>query len=260
MAGMSGKIYNEKRSADRGSFGYEIFYKSVSTGTISAPHFHDVIEIIYVKRGGFSAYANTLEYRLSAGSLLLFRSREIHKLIASGTENTDYYCIKIDPAILRDSFRSDSAHSYFLPFIAGKTSNKMLFESTDEGAEDIFRKADSLVDEFSKDEYAKEISLYSKCIELLIAFLRYWRLYGETEAHAGISVSAVYKALEYIQLHYSENITAHDCSQYVALSYSQFSRTLKKVFGMGFPMYLNGQRCSFAEKLLLTTDMRISEI
>ena len=260
MANMSEKIYNEKRSADRGSFGYEIFYKSVKTGTISPPHFHDVVEIIYVKSGEFSAFANAAEDRICSGSLLLFRSREIHKLIAVSAENTEYYCIKIDPAILRDSFRSDSDHGYFLPFITGKTSNRMLFDGTDDVTRDIFSNADRLVDEFCKDEYAREISLYSKCIEFLISFLRYWKLYGEIEAHPGISASAVYKALEYIQLHYGENITAFDCSQYVALSYSQFSRTFKKVFGMGFPMYLNTQRCSFAEKLLLTTDMRVSEI
>ena len=47
----------------------------------------------------------------------------------------------------------------------------------------------------------------------------------------------VYDVMKYISKHYSENLTAEQCSKQSNMSYSYFSRNFKKISGMTFKDY-----------------------
>lgn len=68
------------------------------------------------------------------------------------------------------------------------------------------------------------------------------------------------KLFDYVSEHYSESITAEDAAGICSMSYSYFSRFFKRVMKKSFSEYVNFVRISEAEKLLVSTDLNITEI
>lgn len=67
------------------------------------------------------------------------------------------------------------------------------------------------------------------------------------------------RAEEYIQQHYSEDISLESCATYVGISYTHLSRTFKKEFGVNFVEYLNQIRIQKAQSLLVSPNNSIKE-
>ena len=64
----------------------------------------------------------------------------------------------------------------------------------------------------------------------------------------------------YILAHYTEQISAEECARAVKLSYSHMALLLRKECGAGFGELLLARRLEEAKKLLLTTQLSITEI
>lgn len=71
---------------------------------------------------------------------------------------------------------------------------------------------------------------------------------------------AIRKAMEYIQAHYTEDLSLNTVAESVYLHRDYLSRQFKKEVGMNYSEYLLKVRLDKAKKLLETTDMRISDI
>lgn len=69
----------------------------------------------------------------------------------------------------------------------------------------------------------------------------------------------VMKAVEYIENHYSEEISLRDVSSYVNISPNHFSMVFKKEIGVGFAEYLLNFRLERAKELLKKKDIKIYE-
>lgn len=75
-----------------------------------------------------------------------------------------------------------------------------------------------------------------------------------------ISDITVADAIRYIDANYNEPLTLEGVADMCQLNPSYFSSKFKSVNGIGFKEYLNNVRIIHAEKLLLETDMSITEI
>ncbi len=73
-------------------------------------------------------------------------------------------------------------------------------------------------------------------------------------------LSNITPAFEYINEHYSDDITAKSVAEHCHLSYSYFSRQFKKITGIAFTQYLNFLRITEAEKMLLDQHISITDI
>lgn len=68
------------------------------------------------------------------------------------------------------------------------------------------------------------------------------------------------KAVDYIQEHYSEQITLNDVAEHVYVSTSYLSRMFKKELGKNFVDYLNGLRIEKAKELLVDPRYKTYEV
>lgn len=66
--------------------------------------------------------------------------------------------------------------------------------------------------------------------------------------------------LSYVQKHYHEQITLSNVADYVHISHTYLSRTIKEELGMGFSDLLNMIRIEYAKKLLKNPSYKINEI
>ena len=255
-------FYEEPRTKKHGAWGYKVFYQEAYPHTVStAAHMHDILEVIYVKKGSFFAIVNGVEHRLDEGSIMLFCSREIHRIYAGADSENGYYVVKIDPSVLFECTPDGDALKYILPFVVHKSGRKCFFTADEAAACGIRSCMDGIAAEYESGGYSSGPAAFSQCIGLLVAFLRYWHGSepGGCPADAA-SFEIIYKALGYIHENFCEEINVADCCRRIGMSYSHFSRTFKIIVGKGFSEYVNYLRISRAEKLLITTTKTVSQI
>lgn len=70
----------------------------------------------------------------------------------------------------------------------------------------------------------------------------------------------IQQAVDYIDQHYTEDLTQNTVADHVFLNREHLSRQFKKEVGTSFSEYLTTLRMRQARKLLLTTSLRVSEI
>lgn len=98
-----------------------------------------------------------------------------------------------------------------------------------------------------RDKFAYTRELAQKMIP------RYQRIYKG--AHREIR-----RALEYIALHYSEEISLHDIAEYVGLSDNYCSNLFKQEIGENLTSYVNKIRIEKAKKLLRNKSLKVYEV
>lgn len=71
----------------------------------------------------------------------------------------------------------------------------------------------------------------------------------------------LFRALQYIDLHLTDvNLSQEAVSEHIGLSVSYFCRLFKSEMGMGYSEYIVKKRIELAEKLYMTTNMKVYEI
>ena len=196
-------------------------------------HFHSSLEIYYLKSGRCSYFINGHSHELRAGELVLLPEGAIHKTNYNEGEEHTRYLINCTRDFIPDSV---------FPLI----DNVIRLEKNEivsKRAEDIFSRI--------QEEYEKEDSFHTEALralthELLFLIVRNMK---ETEKDiSGKDFSS--RAVEYLQEHFSEDITLSGVARIFAVSPEHLSRSFKEKTGLGFSQYLNLLRMRAAEYML----------
>ena len=237
----------------------ELFLQSTpGRSTACEPHIHNALEMLYVLEGSYSVMLDDVPYDIEKGDLILFRSDSVHTVEAKESEHNSYYVIKIPPSFFITLSGGETGIKYAMHFAFNRKDYKCLWTSEELVGSEISTVLASLEKEERSPEYASELVIKLKVMELMTAILR--ECHSE-EAHVDSrSAALVYNAMSYVQKNYSEDIDERELSRSFGMSYSYFSRTFKKVTGVSFKSYLNRIRISNAERMLFSTGNAVSEI
>ena len=236
----------------------EFFLQHNSQNTVACTaHIHSAAELLYVKEGSYTVTLDDRCYEIGEGDLILFCSGSIHYVVAGENAHNSYYVIKIPPAFFIDFGQHDTGAEYAMRFALSRIENKCLWHKEELKDSEIKHVLDTLVNEFTKREYASEVAIKLKTMELLLCILRYD---APKESPANDQIARlIYSAMNYIQEKYAEDIDEKEVARSYGMSYSYFTRSFKRVTGMTFKNYLNRTRVSKAEQLLFLKGCSISE-
>lgn len=244
---------------------FDVDSQSYSGRVVTAEaHIHDKIEILYCLKGALVIYLNGEKNYFEQGDMVLINSNEIHKIIGDSDGKNDYIVVKIEPEMLYDSSQAIFEMKYVLPFTLKKSAYPQVFKRgviADTDLPRLFRQID---EENRKKFFGYELAIRACVCELFLWILRYWYSLGldlnESFDITSNHIDILKHAFEFVEQHFSENISASDTAVYCNVSYSYFSRMFKKHMGRSFTEYLNHYRVSAAESLLTTTNKNITEI
>lgn len=224
-------------------------------------HYHGYIEIIYCTVGKFEAFLGDSKYIMKKGDMLVIPSGEAHTIFHNEKTDGVYDVIRFEPEILYNSIQNISELQPLIYFMLPDNSFDRLYSMSDLQETVVPALIAEIVEEYSEKQYGYELLIYADICRLLLWILRSVRSKtdGFTIESAKTAVR-IYPAIEYTREHFAEDINAEDAAGYCKMSYSYFSRIFKKIFGRNYSEYVNMYRVREAEKLLLTTDMSVSEI
>ena len=121
-----------------------------------------------------------------------------------------------------------------------------------------------ITEEIKNKKYGYELAIKTHICVIFLWILRYWDSQGLTMDTSTIlkenDLKMLQKVFDYLDENFKFDITVEFIAQLCNLSYSYFSRQFKAMMGKTFTEYLNYIRITEAEKLLLSTDMNITQV
>lgn len=205
------------------------------------PHIHDDIELVFVKRGGATAYCDGEKYILKENSFFLVFPNQVHHY--SECLEGDYIVIIVKPSDLfsfKGVFEDGVPESAVWSFKNGKDDNTV-------------RLLDIATSEFLRDGYNLVIEAYITA--LFGKLLKFYEI-KKTKTHR----ETVLQILQYCAAHYKEAISVNDVAQDLRISRSTVSHIFSSRLSMSFCDYINSLRLIEAEQLLKNKNYSVTEI
>lgn len=227
-------------------------------------HYHTYIELVYCLNGSFSVWSNNTHHDFYTGDLLVINSNEVHAIEARTQDGGAYIVLRFEPEVLYGSAKDAFDIKYVLPFMFNSVTPQKIFKYEEIYNTEIPRLMHDAYDEYISGKFGFELALRSDICRIFLWILRYWEGMGINIPTSNVTASEHIKSLkhvlDYISAHYNENISANDMARLANMSYTYFLKVFGKVMNKSFTDYLSFIRITEAEKLLVSTNMTITEI
>lgn len=198
-------------------------------------HFHDYYVIGFIEQGKRHLLCNQEEHILNSGDVVIFNPADPHACEQIDGRMLDYRCINIQPEVMREYVLEITGIDYLPRF----THNVLYQSELSSPLHDLHQMILEDQSDFQKEE------LFLFLLEQLL------REYTETETSVPLKSLLEIKIIcEYIELHYTQNITLNQLSELSGLSKYHLLRLFTRQKGISPYRYLETIRINHAKKLL----------
>lgn len=249
--------YQEKKPHGSEAFPYITYPCSIPLDFTCVPtHWHDEMELIYIKKGTGIITVDLEQYRVCAGSILLIIPGQLHSISQYESNSMEYENIIFKPEILLTKQADTCNSDYLLPLLDGTLQLPTLFEPGMPHYEQLA----SCID--SADEICKTCPTAYQLVIKGQLFLLFYTLFSnycqkQVQRKNNKSLDKMKQIIKYIENNYMEKITIETMATELALSQSHFMKFFKNTMGTTFIDYLNDYRLTMASRLLISSESSI---
>lgn len=252
--------YHEKILHGNPLFPYITYPCSIPLDFSSVPlHWHDEMEIIYIKKGKGTVTIDFTQYDVTEGTIALIIPGQLHSLEQYEHEKMEYENIIFHPDILVSKKTDICSSDYFLPLLNGTLSIPTLYTPD----APYYREIAACID--ANDEICKTnpdgYQLFIKSQLFMLFFILFHKCSQRELPKKDIkSLEKMKLILKFIENHYMDKITIAEIAEETGLSPSHFMKYFKNTMGTSFIDYLNEYRLTMASRLLISSDSSILDI
>ncbi len=242
---------------------YEAFFDGSASMPVR-PHWHYYAEMIYMLEGTASVTVDGNDYTVSVGDMVLFHPETVHSIDSTNDSPLKYCVTKFDIN------RLVIPRSYYPKlgtiFRAARDNPlcKVVFPKNSyeyERTKGIFLR---LIWEMNERSFGYDLMMHSHLCILMMDILRYWQDEGFcassiSETENG-SEQYIRNIAEYIDAHSSEALSVGKLAEMCGMSYSNFAKRFKQLYGQSCREYIEFIRICKAEDMLLFTSHDLSFI
>lgn len=219
-------------------------------------HWHSENELIRVRHGQLSVKLNSSVYTLTDGDCVFVNSETVHGAIP---ESCVYDCVVFDAAAFLKAFPEES--SPLSSFLGGTLSVNEYFPSEQKNIGYAFDLLISALDEPENlgKKYKVTGCIYSLFGEIISGGHFYSPEHG-SDVGSEKSVIKLKKVLYHIGKSYDTHLTLDELAAIAGMSPKYFCSFFREMTRQSPFEYINAYRTDRAAKLLLSTDMSITDI
>lgn len=222
-------------------------------------HWHDWMEVNYIKRGTGNYIIGDREYAFEEGDIFIINAKDPH--FAFNDDNLIIQVMLFEPKLIL----TNAIHSFeilsLLPFWKAGILYENKLEKKNEHHKLIVSLLQEMHDEYERKQNGFKLIIKSLILKLAVIFERY------LESEGGLFLSKrmmnftrFRPVFEYIKMNYQQQIKLSDLACLANMSVSNFSLVFKKSMGASPIEYVNRERAIKASQLLIETDMKIADI
>ena len=221
-------------------------------------HWHDYFEFLYGLEGEYEVLTDHQRFRCHRGDFLMINASEPHATIR-GLKNSRLLVIQFDLSVLYPPLAPVyEAKSAAALLQAGITLQRHTHLDDDDPVHQIL---DAIHREYTKREPGYELAVKADIMRLFVCLLRKKLIVTDSEAHRRKKEMArLMPVLRYVEEHYAEKIDQKAAAGLIYVSVPWFCRQFQQTTGMCFTDYVQKVRVYEAEKLLLSTDWKVTRI
>ena len=221
-------------------------------------HTHDAAELVIVlESGGALHWVNGLAHNLQRGDILLLPPGVVHAYENCGDMHIINILYQADqlPLPPLDVSELKMFRHFTAPRLCWEHPERPQVQIPEEEMKQIETLSEMLESEISSSNPGKNLCAFGIFITLLIKIIQ---MGGR--AFFDEKLSAAARAVTFINLHFTEDISIEKLAKLCNLSRTGLFRHFRSLTGCAPREYLQRKRLELAEELLRTTDKRISEI
>lgn len=255
---------------------YENYHENITHGDISFPyntylcsipldfgrvplHWHDEMEIIYVKKGEGLVTVDFKQYRVHGKTIVLILPGQLHSIDQYRSESMEYENIIFHPSMLFPKKTDASAANFLFPLMDGKITVPTVFTQVYPYFTDVAAPIDAC-DEICKTK-PQGYELYIKSMLYQFLFILDNRCRNLAKPPKDKKTLDKMKViLKYIEMNYMNRISIAEIAGVAGFSESHFMRYFKETMGTSFVEYLKEYRLTMAARLLVSSESSILDI
>lgn len=227
--------------------------------TMPVQHYHQHYEIYYLLNGERNYFIQDRIYTVKKGNIVLIYKNVVHRTIDSSIPDHERLLVEFSDEAL--NALSPEEKNLLLqvfdmdrPVIRLEPYEQMMVEHL----------LNKMLQERQAKTLGASICLKAYLIELLVLLLRFREQKRKALAEAIETPNPLHQKIleivQYINNHYSDEISLNALSKTFYISPYYLSRTFKRVTGFNLVEYLNLIRVKEAQKLLQSTNLKIIDI
>lgn len=246
----------ENRPHGTTEYPYTQYHINCISNTFQFPvHWHDELEIIYIKTGPLNVIINGQEYIGNTNSIFLVNPGELH-LMGSKGNSVDYFTILFPLEFISFQTQDWLEKEIFFPL---RNHTKVIINSIPKGniLFNFSQLLDDIIELNNKNIPQKQIDTRILLLKLMQLIIEESLLVNSKfDSYIGIQK----ELLSYIQQNYCSQLSLHELATHFHLSEKYISRYFKKNFYITVSQYIRHLRLTHAKHLLETTNLLVTEI
>lgn len=253
--------YQEKKHHGEIEFPFITYICTIPLDFEAVPlHWHEEMEIIYIKKGSGVVAVNLIEYEVSAGSIIFVLPGQLHSIYQlDGSERMEYENMIFNTGILISKYTDTCNKDFLMPLISGKVAIPVHVSREYEHYDQLARILDDCDRIRSEKPHGEELYLKSQLYMLLYVLENKCKL-QEPALGNNKSIERMKEVIKYVELHYAEHISVDDVARVASCSSSHFMKCFKETFNCSFVEYLKEYRLTLAARIISQSDGNILEV
>lgn len=225
-------------------------------------HLHIVCEILYCYCGNMTVHVGNASHSFQEGELIVIPANTVHSIDFHGQIEHRYLVVQFELGYIAD-FNYYDEYKCVLPFAADNNSYCKKIELTPKESQEIRKLLEHTALNFISDNYFKELRAKADICNIVQWIFERIQFYADVDHDMETQMKGLNRirpAIDYIEKHYSEEISLQQLADLCNYSYSHFSKMFIKTLSINPNTYLAYTRIRKAEDLLKSTDMHITDI
>lgn len=220
---------------------------------MATEHYHHHYELFYLVSGRCRVFVDHFLYHMEAGDVVLIAPLTIHHTSYGIAQESERIALSFHEKYLVQMEEGCGCEVRRQMFCGGKLS---IEPGRRNYLENLLQKIQ--VEQETQDMFSG--LLRKGYFNELFAFLARCGRENVQVEPTGVTEAEIQEAARYIYHHFAEPLTLEEVAARVHMTPTYFSRKFKRVTGIGYKEYLNHVRLKEAARMLLETELSVTEI
>lgn len=226
-------------------------------------HWHNYLEISYVKQGRGRYYIENKTYDIQEGDIIVINNVEPHYMEVMPPVKMLQPVVMFDPKLVWSNESDMFDFQYLKPFFERSSNFSNKIDSKSDIGKKIFRLLNEIEHEYNSQPVGYKLMIKAKLLHIITYLIRHFQdseKQLESISQKSRKLKMLEAAFEYINKNYNKKILLNELSAIIFMSPNYFCSFFRDSTGFTPVEYINKIRILKAIELLKSSDSGIYEI
>lgn len=223
-------------------------------------HWHDELELGYVKQGSIIVCINDMQFVLHEGEGIFVNTRVLHAY--SGYENKEclFPNVLFRASLIYGIKESIFWEKYLSPLMESVSLSYIILKSENPWQKKVLHAVETIFEVLIKEDYGYEFIVRANLSEVMALIFQNCSEQMTKKSQNKTEINRIRKMLSYIQENYMKSIQIQDIADSASISKRECLRCFQQVIKTSPKQYIIDLRIRKAKELLSETNMQLLEI